>query len=246
MTYAGPNQLERATFGSTTQTTGANGVNVDKTSTSSTYYRRDNDGTLHSERLPSGAIHYYLLDGLGSTAALADSAGSKSQSYAYDPYGATTVSNSTGAANPWRYAGTYQDSTGFYKMGVRYYSPALMRWTQQDPVQAPSDVQQLNRYQYGGDNPVNATDPGGRDICAHLSGALLGLACLERAIYKDKSPRRVAITTLHSTYIALDVAAGAAACAETGPAGCAAAAASGTAAEAYLARTAFQGSYLNP
>jgi hypothetical protein len=31
MTYAGPTQLERATFGSTTQTTGALGVNADKT-----------------------------------------------------------------------------------------------------------------------------------------------------------------------------------------------------------------------
>lgn len=165
MTYAGPNQLERATFGTTTQTTGANGVNVDKSGTSPTYYRRDNDGALHSERLPSGAIHYYLFDGLGSVAALADGTGAKSQSYAYDPYGATTVNTPTGPANPWRYAGTYQDSTGFYKMGLRYYAPALMRWTQQDPVNGPTDVQQLNRYAYVGGIPNNSVDPSGLHEC---------------------------------------------------------------------------------
>ncbi len=164
LTYAGPNQYERATVGSTTQTTSALGVNVDKTSTSSTYYRRDNQGQLVSQRLPSGAIDYYLFDGLGSVTALADTTGAKAQSYSYDPYGATTVNNGAGPANPWRYAATYQDPTGFYKMGARYYAPALQRWTQQDPVNSATDVQQLNRYAYAGADPVNFTDLAGTSI----------------------------------------------------------------------------------
>jgi RHS repeat-associated protein len=161
MTYAGPNQFERSAFGSTSQTTSALGVNADKTGTSTTYYRRDSDGELHSEVLPTGARHYYLFDGLGSVAALSDTTGAKSQSYTYDPYGATAVNNGSGPGNPWRYVGAYQDTTGFYKMGSRYYAPTLMRWAQQDPLEGPTDVQQLNRYSYVGDNPVNSVDPAG-------------------------------------------------------------------------------------
>jgi RHS repeat-associated protein len=169
-TYAGPNQFERATFGGITQTTSALGVNVDKNGTDSTYYRRDNDGQLHSVRPPSGPPHYYLFDGLGSVAALSDFNGAKSQSYAYDPYGATTVNTPAGPANPWRYAGTYQDSTGFYKMGMRYYAPTLMRWAQQDPLRAAGDLAQGNRYGYAAGSPTNATDPTGRDVCDSAVG----------------------------------------------------------------------------
>jgi RHS repeat-associated protein len=161
MASAGPNQFERHTVGSTTQTTGALGVNVDKTGTTSTYYRRDNNGQLVSLRQGTGTPHYYLFDGLGSTAALANTSGDKSRSYSYDPYGATTDNGGTSPANPWRYTGTYQDPTGFYKMGLRYYSPGLMRWTQQDALEGPTDFRQLNRYAYVAGNPINATDPSG-------------------------------------------------------------------------------------
>src|SRR5204863_7484812 len=55
-----------------------------------------------------------------------------------------------------RIAGT-QDSTGFHKMGVRYYAPGLMRWVQPDPI-AENDLRQGNRYVFVGGDPVNATD----------------------------------------------------------------------------------------
>jgi RHS repeat-associated protein len=87
------------------------------------------------------------------------------QSYSYDPYGATTVDISGGPANPWRFAGTYQDSTGFYKMGMRYYAPGLMRWAQQDPIEEPTDFGMINRYAYVGGNPVNMVDPTGEARC---------------------------------------------------------------------------------
>src|SRR3954447_10840814 len=77
-------------------------------------------------------------------------------------YGAVTLSPASGGpANPWRYAGSYQDPTSLYKMGDRYYMAGLMRFTQQDPLESPTDGRQLNRYSYVGDNPVNGTDPTG-------------------------------------------------------------------------------------
>jgi hypothetical protein len=41
---------------------------------------------------------------------------------------------------------------------MRYYSPQLMRWTQPDPLEGPSDFRQLNRYTYAGANPINSVD----------------------------------------------------------------------------------------
>jgi RHS repeat-associated protein len=181
--YVGPNQFERTTVGATTQTNSALGVNADKTGTTSTYYRRDNDGQLVSMRVgTTGSPHYYGFDGLGSVSVLSDTGGAKSRSYGYDPYGATTDNGGTSPANPWRYTGTYQDATGFYKMGARYYAPGLMRWTQQDPLEGPTDVHRLNRNAYALGDPVNRSDPDGR--CVKFLGAEvdLGAPCVSKLI----------------------------------------------------------------
>ncbi len=84
--------------------------------------------------------------------------------YAYDPYG--NLTSSTGSVtNPWRFASGYFDSsTGLYKYGTRYYDSAIGRWSQQDPLRGQlNDPTSLNRYLYAGDDPVNLTDPSGRD-----------------------------------------------------------------------------------
>jgi RHS repeat-associated protein len=157
--YAGPNQFERTGYGSTALTNNVLGVGVEKTGTSSTYYTRDNHGTLISEKLPTGSTYYYTFDRLGSVAALVNSSGSVSNSYTYGPYGTTSVNGTI--ANPWRYAGAYQDASGFYKMGLRYYRPELARWTQADPAQQTCDSTDGNVFGYTDEDPVNGTDPSG-------------------------------------------------------------------------------------
>jgi RHS repeat-associated protein len=99
------------------------------------------------------------------------------QNYNYDPYGATTVDISGGPANPWRYAGTYQDATGLYKMGMRYYAPGLMRWTQQDAIEAPTDFGMINRYAYVGGDPLNQIDPSG--LSQGCGGAIARKKCTD-------------------------------------------------------------------
>lgn len=64
-------------------------------------------------------------------------------------------------ANRWRLAGAYLDPTGLYKIGQRYYHPDWGRWTQPDPILAPLDPVNCNRYAYAGNNPTNYTDPTG-------------------------------------------------------------------------------------
>src|SRR6266568_2240991 len=176
--YSGPDQTDRVQAGSTSFVYGFNGISSQTDSSGTTYYTRCScaKGTLVDERTPSGA-YYYLFDGLGSIVGLTDSNGTLVSTYQYDPYG--NLTSSTGSvANPWRFAGGYFDSsTGLYKFGTRYYNPGFGRWSQQDPVRGQlNDPTSLNRYLYAGDDPVNFTDPSGRDslITACLVGA--GLA----------------------------------------------------------------------
>ncbi len=154
--------------GNTSYVYSFNGISSQTDSSGTTYYTRCScaKGTLVDERTPSGA-YYYLFDGLGSIVGLTDSNGTLVSTYAYDPYG--NLTSSTGSvANPWRFAGGYFDSsTGLYKYGTRYYNPGFGRWSQQDPVRGQlKDPTSLDRYLYAGDDPVNFTDPSGRDLAA--------------------------------------------------------------------------------
>ena len=48
--------------------------------------------------------------------------------------------------------------------GLRYYQPATVRWTQQDPLAGSLfDPSSGNRYAYANANPVNLVDPTGSD-----------------------------------------------------------------------------------
>jgi hypothetical protein len=102
MSYAGTNQFERFTAGGATFTNNALGVGAETTGTSTTYYRRDNEGGLVSERLATtgNPIHYYAFDGLGSVSALTDSAGGATALYGYEPYviGLVAVSGAVAGA----------------------------------------------------------------------------------------------------------------------------------------------------
>ena len=187
MGYAGPNQFERFTSGGATFTNNALGVGAETTGTSTSYYRRDNEGGLLSERLPSGAIYYYAFDGLGSVSALTDTAGTAQALYTYEPYGETSASGpAPNTANPWKYTSGYLDSTGFYKMGMRYYRPELMRWSQQDPIEQPTDAVQADRYGYAGGDPINRSDPSGRrppNYCPETGATIVGRGQAEHCDY---------------------------------------------------------------
>jgi RHS repeat-associated protein len=111
----------------------------------------------------STSNHYYLLDGLGSVAAITDINGNVAATYGYEPFG--KVKSQTGTLqNPYRWLGAlgvyFDSSTGLYKMGTRYYDPALGRFTQVDPVPGGS----ANRYDYAVQDPVNFADPRGTRV----------------------------------------------------------------------------------
>ncbi|MDQ7247298.1 RHS repeat-associated core domain-containing protein [Dongia sedimenti] len=106
-------------------------------------------------RTKAGATSTYLTDLLGSTVALADSAGVVQTSYGYDPYG---VSSQTGAANdnPYQFTGRQNDGTGLYYYRARYYNPSWGRFISEDPIGLSGGI---NQYAYVGGNPISLTDP---------------------------------------------------------------------------------------
>lgn len=151
MTYAGDGQDTRLTAGSTGYVNTTTGVATSTTGSSTTTFVTEPDGHLIS-LTAGGATYNYLYDAQGNITGLTDSAGTQQAAYAYDPYGNTTATGPAAALNPFRFAGGYQDSTGLYHFGARYYDPTTARWTQIDPsAQDPA-------YTYSSNNPINASD----------------------------------------------------------------------------------------
>ncbi|MGZ2362332.1 RHS repeat-associated core domain-containing protein, partial [Streptomyces sp. 372A] len=72
------------------------------------------------------------------------------------PTGTARTSPTETVPQPYRFAGAYNDPTGLYKMGARYYDPTLGRFTQPDP-----SGQETNTYLYATGDPINHTDPSG-------------------------------------------------------------------------------------
>lgn len=166
MSYSGTGQFDRVSAGTTTYTDSGLGL----TRENSTSYTRDVGGLLLSQRTSSGTS-YYLLDGVGSVAAVTDGAGNLAATYRYAPFGAPVASTGS-LANPWRWLGglgVYFDAvTGLYKMGTRYYDSSLGRFTQVDPVDGGS----YNRYDYAAQDPINLVDVDGQVLVALIPVAI--------------------------------------------------------------------------
>jgi RHS repeat-associated protein len=95
---------------------------------------------------------------LGSTVSLADSAGSLTTQYIYEPFGATTAVGSADA-NGSQYSGRENDGTGLYFYRARYYMAETGRFVSEDPLGLGAG--QVNLYAYVSNDPVNLTDPMG-------------------------------------------------------------------------------------
>lgn len=134
---------------------------VEDTTPTTTGFVRDPSGRLLGAHT-ADQDWFYLTDAIGTVVGITDEDGATLAAYRYDPFGQTTGASGRAAElNRWRFAGAYLDVTGLYKIGQRYYHPGWARWTQPDPILAPLDPVNWNRYVYAGNNPVNYTDPTG-------------------------------------------------------------------------------------
>jgi RHS repeat-associated protein len=135
-------------------------------------------------RVTSSGPLYYHADALGSTVALTDGNGQVLERYLYDVYGAPTIKNPANATiavsavgNRFLFTGReYLSSVKLYDFRNRFYSPALGRFLQTDPLRGTSDI---NLYRYVRNKPTQLVDP-------------QGLCCEEEEEEVDRATDRVA------------------------------------------------------
>jgi RHS repeat-associated protein len=110
----------------------------------------------------SGAAHYYLADGQGSTRLLTDSTGTATDSTVYTAFGETLFSSGS-TANDFKYVGEQLDpNSGFYYNRARWMDPSTGRMIGVDPFEGdPQAPVSLHRYLYANASPLNFSDPSG-------------------------------------------------------------------------------------
>ena len=118
-------------------------------------------------RTDSSGTSTYLIDAVNSTIALADSGGSISTSFTFEPFGSVSFDGHT-PTSAFQFTGRENDSTGLYYYRARYYSPATARFVSEDPLinltslpKASALTNDFDLYSYARSNPLRWIDPQG-------------------------------------------------------------------------------------
>jgi RHS repeat-associated protein len=121
---------------------------------------------------------YFHSDHLGSSGLVTDRTGKLISHQEYFPSGETWVQESTKSPPiPYQYSGKeFDEETGLYYYGSRYYNPRTDLWQSPDPALGSyldgsgnggvRNSANLASYSYGYNNPVGTTDPDGRTALA--------------------------------------------------------------------------------
>lgn len=105
---------------------------------------------------------YYHYDGLGSTRALTNNAGTITDTYTYDAFG-LLLKKTGDTENNYLYTGEqYDPNIGFYYLRARYMNPCIGRFINMDIWEGNIyDPVTLHKYLYANADPVNHIDPSG-------------------------------------------------------------------------------------
>ena len=122
----------------------------------------------------NGSYYAYVHTLQGDIAAIVDNTGTKVVEYGYDGWGKPTKawslahpSESTltsaygklAQLNPFRYRGyVWDEETGLYSLGSRYYDPAWGRFLNADAAIRSNKLMEVNVFGYCENNPVNHAD----------------------------------------------------------------------------------------
>jgi RHS repeat-associated protein len=117
---------------------------------------------------------YYHSDGNGNVTELMQTTGLPVAMYQYDPFGnILAIGGLLANENKYRFSSKeWNDNTGLYYYGYRFYSPNLQRWINRDPIQ---EFGGINLFEFVGNSPLNWTDLFGEcDGAAATAGAFAG------------------------------------------------------------------------
>lgn len=124
-----------------------------------------------TERSNNANDEFYLhKDHQGSTTSITNASGMVVQQFIYDPWGKQYNVHSNGIFSAYSSPGISKGYTGhkmvndmdIIHMNGRTYNVVLGRFMQADPhIQAPTHLQNYNRYAYVLNNPMSMTDPSG-------------------------------------------------------------------------------------
>jgi len=128
-------------------------------------------GMMRIGEQQAGGFAYHLPDALGSVRQLANASGSVTLARSYEPYGSVMSSAGSGSS-VFAFTGEqYDASTNLLYLRARYYSGAQGRFLTADTSAGDAHrPMSYNAWLYGYANPVNLTDPSGRDPCDGFSG----------------------------------------------------------------------------
>ena len=117
---------------------------------------------------------YYHPDHLGSSSYITNLDGEVAQHIEYVPFGEVFIEERNNTWNtPYLFnAKEFDEETGMYYYGARYYEPRLSLWMSADPLE--EDYPNLSAYGYCHNNPIILYDPDGKGDYFTNSGIYLG------------------------------------------------------------------------
>jgi RHS repeat-associated protein len=136
---------------------------------------------------------FYGYDGHGNVRFLANAVGNVSDTYQFDSFGNSIASTGT-TPNNYLYSGEQLDrGAGLYQLRDRWYRPATGRFITRDPAEGvPCFPNSFSPYVYAVNDPVDLSDPSGREAIAEDatllrtlilgSGVILSLIVLRQQI----------------------------------------------------------------
>ena len=137
-------------------------------------------------RTDSSGARNFLVDGLGSTVALTDSAGVTQTQYSYDQFGNTTAGGPANG-NPFQFTRRENEGNGLYYYRARYYNQNTGRFLSEDPIRFNGGT--ANFYSYAANSPTNFIDPFGDKIGVRGNY----MSYLMAIMYLNTSPAAAAI-----------------------------------------------------
>lgn len=106
-----------------------------------------------TEQSAQSTAHFYpTYDGNGNVSEYLDSTGASVAHYEYDAFGNEIVAATSGSLAQnfsHRFSTKYYDEeSGFYYYGYRYYDPVTGRWMSRDPLGENLDTGEINEYAF--------------------------------------------------------------------------------------------------